>query len=303
MTRGRGMALIQALVIVAAVAGVATALLVRAEAARTRLQARADADQLALYLDAGVTMVRAMLDTLPPEGPVHRGQVWAQPRGGLVIDRGSLAWQVEDLQGRFNLGLLAQAGANGETARAAFLALAAAVGIAPETARRMADLAGPDPARRAAAAAPGRPPPLPLVDPGQLAPLASDDPGAFDRLRPLLAAIPVEAALNINTAPPEVLAAHFPGLDRLSRETLLSHLRRTPATSVDALLEWAERTLPAAAADLLGAFDLSTGSDHFSATLVARLDSAMLRRSVDLSRGEAPLRARFAVRLSHPGPD
>ena len=70
-----GVALVQALVIVAALALVSLALLRRGETARLRLDDRFAADQAGLYLDSGVDLVRATL----PEDVVHLRQDWAMP--------------------------------------------------------------------------------------------------------------------------------------------------------------------------------------------------------------------------------
>ena len=73
----RGMALIQSLVIVAAIAAVSAALLLRADTARQRLQTRFDGDQLALHLDSGVALIGALIvgtsgeeDPVPSDEPV-----------------------------------------------------------------------------------------------------------------------------------------------------------------------------------------------------------------------------------------
>ena len=263
----RGMALIQALLIVAAIAAVATALLLRADRARERLEWRQTGDQAALYLDSAVSLLRASL----PQGVVHPGQDWAQPRSGQVIDQGTLAWRIEDLQGRFNLALL-----GGETAapmRAAFARLAAGRGLSDAAVARVlsqVDGAGTD---------------LPLVAPWLWRSLAGDEVAEWDRLMPFLAVLPPQVALNINTLSPELLEALAPGLPRLARDTLLRQLARAPFASTEALQSWATQRLGAEAAAQLQALPLGVGSTHFAAHLEARLDSLVLRRSVVIDTG------------------
>lgn len=291
------MALIQALVIVAAIAAVALALLQRAEAARARLEARVLADQAALYLDSGVALVRATLDAMPPDGPVTLRQPWAQPRSGIVIDRGELAWTVEDLQGRFNLGLLA---AGDPAIRAGFVQMAMGAGLTRALAERLADLLGPDDDARARAAGAGTPPALPLADPRQVLALA-DRPGDLDRLWPLVAALPGDALPNINTVKPEVLRALVPGIDGGSLRALTRRLADAPFESADAFLDWAIETLPPTVADQLDQAAFDVGSSHFAVSLVARLDTVALRRSVVLNRDGA--QGRSVVALSIPEPE
>jgi general secretion pathway protein K len=292
------MALIQALVIVAAVAAVATALMQQAERARQRLEARNAADQAALYIDGGVELVRAMLAELPQDAVIHRGQDWARPRGALEIDRGRLAYAVTDQNARFNVNALSAEGLEGDLARDAFVRLAQAQGLARRLAERMVEAMGPDPVSRARAAAPGDPLLLPLVDPRQLTPLTGARSADFADLLPFLAALPPDAAMNVNTLLPEVWAAYMPGLPRTARTSLLRRIEEAPFVSVEELVLWAEQNLPAGAAVQLETLSLGTGSTRFSVWIEARLDTVVLRRSVVLDR-DGP-EGRIAVILSVP---
>lgn len=300
MRASRGMALVQALVIVAAIAAVATALMLRANDARTRLQIRFQADQAALFLDSGTSLVSAMLAALPGDGVVHPRQDWAQPRDGIVIGDGFLAWQVQDLHARFNVNTLNGEDATHQAARAAFLRLAEGQGLSRRGAQRLADALGPDPAARAAAVS-GAPLPLPLVDPRQLAPIAASEATEFARLLPLLAALPPGAAMNINTLHPDVLRALLPDVPSAQRDSLNRFLRRDPVPDIETLMLWAGETLGPDIATRLEALPLSVGSVTFLVTLEARLDTLRLRRSVVLNR--EPLPGRSAVVLSMPEPE
>ncbi|GAB4267549.1 MAG: hypothetical protein Kow0013_17610 [Pararhodobacter sp.] len=293
------MALIQALVIVAAMAAVAAALLLRADAARQRVQTWFIADQAALYLDAGVAQVRAMLDTVPDGAPIHTGQAWARDRDDVRIDRGVLAWRIDDLHGRFNVNGLA--GQNAEAERAAFLALARAMDVPRGVAQRLADVLGPDPRARARAAAPAEAPDLPLLHPRQLAPLAHGAPEAFAALLEHLSALPPGAALNVNTVHPEVLAAYLPRLGRAEREALARARDDAPFETTEAFLDWAADMFAPDALRVLERLALDVTSETFEVTLAARLDTIRLRRSVVLSRNGA--QGRSAVLFSVPEPD
>lgn len=294
MRGGRGVALIQALVIVAAIAAVAAALLLRADIARQRLQIRFTADQTALYLESGAALVAAMLDAVPLVQGVHHRQDWARPRTGIVIDRGLLAWEVDDLQGRFNVNTLNGVEPKHLAARAAFLRLAADQGLNRATARRLADALGPD----SASLAPGDGVRLPLIDPRQLAPLAAAQPEAFARLLRFLSALPEGMQLNVNTLQPPVLEALLPDMPSAQRSALARHLRGDPAHTLDDFMGWAQANVSPAILEQLSLLPLTTTSTAFVATLDAQLDTLHLRRSVVLIRD--PVQQRSIVVLSTP---
>lgn len=293
----RGVALIQALVIVAAIAAVAAALMLRAEMARQRLQTRFEADQVTLYLDSGVAMLAAQLSALPTTTALHRGQDWARPRSGVLIDRGDLAWQVDDLQSRFNVNALNGQEPAHEAAREAFLRLAADHGIRRDTARRLADALGADAGARDDATG-DTALPLPLVDPRQLAVLVPNQPEAWASFVAVLAALPDATPLSLNTLDPSVLKALLPDMPSAMLSSLERRLRREPFASMDAFLLWAETALNPEVAGQFEALGLAITSDWFLATLEARLDTLRLRRSVVLTRDEA--QGRFVVSLSTP---
>ena len=296
----RGMALIQSLVIVAAIAAVSAALLLRADTARQRLQTRFDGDQLALHLDSGVALIGALIRSLPEKGPLHRGQEWAQPRSGILIDNGVLAWQVDDLQSRFNVNTLNGSEPEHAAAREAFLRLAADHGINRVNARRLADALGADLEARAEATG-GAPLPLPLIDPRQLAPLAQAESTDLAAFLAVLSALPAATPMTINTLDPTVLRALLPDVSSTAVNALERRLRRDPAESMEALFEWAEEALGAEISERLASLPLEVSSDWFIARVDAQLDTLHMRRSVVLNRDGA--QGRSAVYLSMPEPN
>ena len=267
--RNRGMALIQALLIVAALAAVATALLIRAERARERLEWRFAADQAALYLDSGVELLRASL----PRGPVHPAQDWAEPREGVEIDRGRLDWTVTDLRGRFNLNLL-RGSASGPY-RDAFLALATGAGVPREQA--IDTLARSLPEGEAFDAAT-------VLTLGHH--LGDDrDHEAWDRVTDLVWAWPLDEGMNLNTLPEGTLALLLPGFDSLALGSLRAQLEAEPEGSLEDLLDWAAGALSEEQSMALEDLPLSRSSTQFRVQMAARLDTLTLRRSVILDTG------------------
>lgn len=283
MRRARGVALIQALLITAALAAVAAALLMRANEARARLDWRFTADQAALYLDSGAVHLRRLL----PEGVVSQRQDWARPRSDVAIDRGRLDWTVSDLQGRFNLNLLKD-DADGRY-HAAFTRLAEGQGLRGEALGRVLDALDRTPG------------PLPLAEPLLLAGLAgADGAEGWAALEPLVAVWPAAEAMNVNTMPEAVLRALAPDLPGLARDALLRRAAREPFEDGDALRAWITERMGNLTTVTLDGLPLGGSSRRFELRLEARLDSVVLRRSVvvDTGGGEAP----GAVLMSVPRP-
>lgn len=300
----RGVALVNALVVVAALAAISAGLLIAATRAQERLALRNRADQVSAYLDAGQAQALADLGTVMAAlqgGGVRPGQDWARPRD-LPIGEGRVAWRMEDLQGRFNLAWLADEGDWGAAARPAFLRLAEAQGVSSALAQRLLRAAGPDPRARAeafGAAAPA----LPLVTPLQLAGVpgaAEGGAAALAPLLPFLAALPADAALNPQTAPLPVLRALIPGLE--PRDWDLFEAARAAGTFRDAdeLFVYASALWPESALAALVRIPFGTGSEWFGLNLEARLDTLVLRRSAVVALTRAPDPARPEERVLDP---
>lgn len=305
-SRTRGVALINALVIMIALAGISTVLLVRAQTAIDRLEGQQRADQTVLYLDAAEALVRQLVGTT--EAPHHRGQAWAQARSDEEIDRGHAGWRVDDLQGRFNLNwLMQQEEGDDESwdAAASLARLLSALDLPAAVADRLSDAAGPDQRRRAAAFAGSgiNPPPQPLTLTRQLHGLSGIDQALWRELAPYLAALPADSALNVNTARLSVLGAALPLLDQSALDAIETRRARQPFESGDDFITWVDAALGIALAPDIDDDDdipedgqpspippLTGGSAWFEAALTARLDSVVLQRTVVVQRvglGEA----------------
>ncbi|WP_333830793.1 type II secretion system minor pseudopilin GspK [Pararhodobacter sp.] len=284
----RGMALINALLVVTALAAVTLALLARTDAARQRLGMRFAADQAGLYLNAAELLAHRVIDTSTPLDFVHAGQAWAMPRAAEPIDQGIAGWQMSDLQGRFNVNWLSRTDGMGEAARIALPLLARGQGVPAEVASRLRIALDPLSLFRDSAfgggAGTSAPPPLPFAAPDTLRLVAGAGGARLDALMPLLTALPRDTAMNINTLRPEVLAAFLPGLRPRELEELEARLRDAPFPDVSGFLEWAEVVFGPENTLLLENLNLTTGSDWFEARLIARLDTVVLRRSAVVHR-------------------
>ncbi|CUH89343.1 Putative general secretion pathway protein K [Phaeobacter sp. CECT 5382] len=242
-----GFVLVNALVLVAALAAVATLLLMRSEQGRARLQTGLVADQLTLGLDAfdALALTRLARDT---SGSDHSNEVWARPQAPLPLARGEVNGQISDLQGRFNVNWLSDP--DNLLAQKALHSLLAKLGLAPQIAQNIQSFVTPgglSPAQRARwqrQAPPLDPVGGPLFSADQLAELPGLTPRAYARLRPLITALPADSRLNVNTAPPQVLAAFLPHLPAASLIRLTQRRDRSPFVSVEAFLTAARLDQP-----------------------------------------------------------
>ena len=282
--RSRGVALVNALVVVAALAAISAALLIRTERALERQGLRNQTDQLAAFLDAGQDQALAELARLldaRTDAVTRPGQGWDRPRQ-VPIDRGALSWAFTDLQGRFNLGWLADEGAVGDLAREAFARLAEELELPQALTARLIRAAGPDRLARASALDLPRGPELPLVLAQQLAGAARPADGgaaALAPLWPLVAALPPRAGLNPETAPLPVLRAFLPGIDAedwLAFETLRA---AGGLAAIGGLQGFAAQHGAEGAVAMLQLLPQDMDSDWFELRLTAQLDSRSLARS------------------------
>jgi len=305
--RSRGVALVNALIVVAALAAISAALLIRAERAVERQGLRGGTDQVVAYLDAGqaqaLAELRQNIDNDRANG-IRPGQAWEAPRD-VPIDRGRVAWRFADLQGRFNLGWLGGDGEWSESARAAFQRLAEGQGLSTALAGRLVEAAGPDARARAAAFGAGAAPDLPLVLALQLAAVArpaEGGPAALAPLWPLIAALPPDSRLNPDTAPLAVLQALLPGPSESDWAAFDAARKLGLISGPEGLIAHAEANWPDETVELLSSLPMGQGSDWFELDMTARLDSATLRRSavVTLTSPLNPVRSDPRVVVSLP---
>lgn len=152
---------------------------------------------------------------------------WAQPLADMRLDalgassaaaaQATLSGSIEDAQGRFNLANLVVDGELVEPELAALRRLATLMQVPPATADLIAArvLAAQRPATDAAR-------PLPLLLSSDIAGINGISAEAAARLAPYLVMLPEPSAINVNTAPAEVLAAHIENLDLARARSLVA---------------------------------------------------------------------------------
>lgn len=221
----RGAALLLAMAIMTFAAVAATAMLVATATWSRQAALVADHVQAEQLVLAGGDWARAMLyDDRRASGEVdHAGEPWALRLPPIPFENGELAGRIEDQQGRFNLNNLVRGGKLDTAQYARFQRLLAILGLPADLAGALADWMDTDNVAQPVGGAEDAwyraldPPRLaadqPLVDVDALALVRGFTPDVRTRLRPFVTALPTTTALNVNTAPAEVLAAVVEGLD------------------------------------------------------------------------------------------
>jgi general secretion pathway protein K len=277
----RGAAIITAMLVVALAATVVSAMFWRQQVAVRSVENRLALSQARWVERAVLDWSRVILRVDQRQTTVdHLGEVWAVPvldtrldatvTAGASFEEGAktavLAGQIVDAQSKFNLASLVDpAGAISERHLAALRKLLTLIGQSEGIAERAAERVQQSVPRvidnRVVPAQ--RPPMTRLAD---LADLPGIEPSAVLALEPYAIVLPRATGVNVNTAPPEVIAAMIEGVDLSVARRFVARRERT-----------FYRTVDQAAADLDGRPTLSAGllgvnSAFFLVTGVLRYD-------------------------------
>jgi general secretion pathway protein K len=265
----RGTALIIALLVLALAAAAATAMLEAQDLQTRGLQAQRDYEQARWMLRGGMHWARSILAEDARAGTSdHQRELWASGLPPTEVQLGSLAGAIRDEQAYFNLNSLVRAGKPFLPQVVAFRRLLSTIGLAPGLADAIA----------AAVAAAGT-----LSDLGELAGMPGLNAAALGKLQGYTTALPRPTPVNVNTAPPEVLAALVDGLPLSEAQALARRLAVEPVRNA---AEFQARLRP----DLkLNAEDISAASQFFVVQGRAQVGGADLRMQALLQRtGPAP---------------
>ena len=288
--RQRGVAIVLAMGVVALAAMAAAAIIVSQSTWARQVELTTDHIQARAVLLAGADWARALLADDRRLGNVdHLGEPWALRLPPLPVENGELVGQIEDQQGAFNLNNLVTQGKINVAQLAHFRNLLATLGLPDQLADALADWIDED----------GQPQPRdgaedayylaldppyvaanrPLIDVAELALVRGFDDNVRARLRPYVTALPGLAAVNVNTAPAEVIAAVIDGLDLSGAQLLVAQRDRAYYRSSDDFI----RRLPRGAEAAAG--DIGVSSDYFMATLRVTIGGAQARGQALLARG------------------
>lgn len=288
--RERGVAIVLAMGVVALAAMAAAAIIVSQSTWARQVELTTDHIQARAVLLAGADWARALLYDDRRLGDVdYLGEPWALKLPPLPVENGELVGQIEDQQGRFNLNNVVVDGKINLTQLAHFRKLLATLSLPDELADALADWIDADSLPQPGDGAEDayylalNPPYLtanrPLIDVDELALVRGFDDNVRARLARYVTALPTFTAVNVNTAPAEVIAAAVDGLDLGGAQLLVAQRDRAYYRSADDFL----RRLPRGAE--AGATDVSVGSSYFLATLRVTIGGAQARGKALLARG------------------
>jgi len=289
--RERGVAIILAMGVVAFAAMAAVAIMISQSTWSRQAELNINHVQAQAVLQAGADWARAVLsDDRRISNVDHLGEPWALKLPPMQVEGGELAGRIEDEQGKFNLNNLVTEGKINLTQLAHFRRLLAILGMPDNLADTLADWVDSDNLPQPSGAedeyylalnprylAANRP----LVDIGELALVRGFDDNVRARLRRYVTALPGFTTVNVNTAPPEVLAAVIDGLDLGGAQSLIAQRERAYYRSADDFLKRLPKEDPAAASEI------GVGSNYFAATMRVSIGGAEARGEALLSRGSA----------------
>ena len=144
-------------------------------------------------------------------------EIWASRLPAMPVQDGEIIGVIEDRQGLFNLNNLVRNGTTSAPDVAQFQSLLGILGLPTDLAIALADWMDTDSQTQDPGGAesnyylslpnPYRAANRPLTEIGELSLVKGFDSKTIDRLRPFVATLPLSGAINVNFAPPEVLAA------------------------------------------------------------------------------------------------
>ncbi len=284
----RGAALVLAMLLAALAAAVVVGLAAGQERWRAGVEQRRDQVQATALAQAGVQWARQVLADDAQGGPVDSlNEPWALPLPRVPLDNGSIEGRIVDAQGLLNLNNLGSRESTAIDERRRAGALFAALGLPVATLDAIAAAVSTDPDARGddawyASARQARVAPRqPLTRLAEFADVRGLDAANIAALSAVASALPPVTPLNVNTAPPAVLAAALPGLEGERLDAFLKERTRRPFTSIADLRARLPQgiTLP-------DERTVSVGSGYFLATVVARQGAtevrarALIRRDV-----------------------
>lgn len=177
----------------------------------------------------------------------HLGELWARPLPPLPAERATLTGAIVDEQAKFNLNDLAREGGASLQHIAAFQRLLTTLGLPTTLAESVADWLDADDQVSSGAGAEDpyylalergyRAPNRRILDVSELVRAKGFTPEIVRALVPFVTALPVETAVNVNTASPQVLQAVLPWLSNNDASRVVEQRRTRPFASRDEFLQ------------------------------------------------------------------
>jgi general secretion pathway protein K len=293
-SRSRGAAVVMAMLLAALAATIAATLLWQQQRWIGEHQHRRDQVQAQALAMAGVQWTRQILfDNAPAGSIVHLGQPWALRLPAMPIENGSIGGYIVDAQSRININNLSTTSTAATSTRAALQRLVAALALPPNLVNavtdwvdaddKASDPGGAEDAWYLAQPIPTLAANAPVIRIGELLLVRDVGPASMARARPFVAALDAPTAVNVNTAPAEVLAATVGGLDPAAAALLVASRAKTPFTSVADF----KTRLPRP--DLVtDETSLDVRSDWFEVSIEAQQGDTLARARALLKRSSTP---------------
>ena len=291
--RAHGAAIVLAMLLAALAATIAATLLWQQQRWINDHEHRRDQVQARALAMAGVQWARQIVnDNAPATLPVHLGQPWALRLPAIPLENGSIVGYIVDAQSRINVNNLGNA-ASQATTLAALTRLFAAQSLPQSLLNafvdwvdaddRVTEPGGAEDAWYMGQSVPGLSANAPVKRTSELLAVRGDNSALLSRLQPFVTALDAPTAVNVNTAPPEVLAAIAGGLDRAGALALVARREQAPFTSVT---DFRSR-LPSAQI-IVDNTMVDVKSNWFEVSIEARQGDTLARARALLKRSSAP---------------
>lgn len=280
-----GAAIVLAMGVVALAAMAATAMMVTQSTWARQHEISNDHTQAQMLIQVGVDWTRSLLSNDRRTSNVdHLGEPWALRLPPMPVENGELAGHIDDQQGAFNLNNLVKNGKVNLAQLAHFQSLLDLLGLPAALADALVDWMDADSEGSAedewylALPSPHLAANRPLTDLAELTLVRGFDEIALTRLRPFVSALPVFTAVNVNTAPPEVIAAVVNGLGLDGARSLVEKRGRAYFRDRTDFLDQLPRGV------LVATEDISFSSDYFMVQMRVTIGSAQARSIALLAR-------------------
>ena len=300
LRHARGAALVVAMLVAALAAAVAVSLASSQQQWFAMVSHRSEQVQAQALAQAGVQWARQILfEDAGATTTDHLGEPWALSLPATPIENGSIEGRIVDAQSLLNVNNLGGTGATGDVARRYFERLFARLGLPNATLDAIADWIDADGVPRPNGAEDAwylkQPVPMlaanaPIAREAELALVRGISAETATRLSGYVAALPVDSGsgttkLNVNTAPPVVLASALNGLDAGALPALVADRARRPFASIS---DFRSRLPQGASID--NETLITVSSDYFLVSVRARQGDtqAQARALLRRSRGSWP---------------
>jgi general secretion pathway protein K len=240
----RGASILVAMLVMALAAAAAASMLQQQDLALRQLTTARDYEQAVWVLKGGAQWARSILAQDARSSAIdHGGELWATGLPSTQIEQGTVAGDIRDQQGLFNVNNLALERNTSARDLAAFRRLLQTIGLDANLAQAVADWidADEDAQPRDGAedpyylrlAVPHRTANQPVAEIGELLRVRGMDEAALAQLRRFATALPRRTPVNVNLAPAEVLVAIVNGLTLAEAQVLASDRAAAPFRSLE----------------------------------------------------------------------